>query len=108
MNNLFELYDDKFNQKTKEEENKINEIDDEELFNDNEDIENNYDNYCDDNIIQIHIPTGKNINKIFWISKEYLIENNMYLIDEKDNEFFQMKEYTKRLIKFYIKKNRNE
>ena len=40
MNNLFELYDDKFNQKTKEEENKINEIDDEELFNDNEDIEN--------------------------------------------------------------------
>ena len=104
MNNLFELYDDKFNQKTKEEENKINEIDDEELFNDNEDIENNYDNYCDGNIIQIHIPTGKNINKIFWISKEYLIENNMYLIDEKDNEFFQMKEYTKRLIKFYIKK----
>ena len=46
---------------------KINELDDEDLFNDNEDIDNNYDNYCEGNIIQIHIPKGKNINKIFWI-----------------------------------------
>ena len=82
---------------------KINELDDEDLFNDNEDIDNNYDNYCEGNIIQIHIPKGKNINKIFWISKEYLIENNKYLIDEKDSEFIQIKEYTKKLIKFYIK-----
>ena len=62
-----------------------------------------YENYCEGNIIQIHIPTGKNINKIFWISKEYLIEDNRYLIDQKDNELIQMKEFTKHLIKFYIK-----
>jgi GTP-binding protein EngB required for normal cell division len=103
MNKIFELYDDKFNQKENHSENKDIEIDDEELFNDNEDIGNNYDNYCEGNIIQIHIPTGKNINKIFWISKEYLIKNNKFLMDEKDNEFIQMKEYTKKLIKFYIK-----
>ena len=36
MNNLLELYDDKFNQKT---ENKINELNEEDLFNENEDIE---------------------------------------------------------------------
>jgi len=104
MNNILELYDDKFNQKTKESEKKINEIDEEELFNDNEEIENNYNNNCEGNIVQIHIPTGKNIDKVFWISKEYLIENNRYLMDEKEKEFFQIKEYTKRLIKFYIKK----
>ena len=103
MHNLLELYDEKLNKKTNDIENKINEIDEEDLFNDNEIIENNYDNYVDGNIIQIHIPTGKNINKIFWISKEYLIENNRYLLDEKDNELIQMKEYTKNLIKFYIK-----
>ena len=102
-NNLLELYEDKFNKKANDEENKNNELDEEELFNDNDDDENNYDNYCEGNIIQIHIPTGKNINKIFWISKEYLIENNRYLMDEKDNEFIQMKENTKKLIKFYIK-----
>jgi GTPase Era involved in 16S rRNA processing len=95
-----ELYDNKFNQKSRKAENELNE---EDLFNENEDIENNYDNYCEGNIIQIHIPTGKNINKIFWISKEYLIKNNKFLMDEKDNEFIQMKEYTKKLIKFYIK-----
>lgn len=102
-NNIFELYDEKFNQKKNEEDNKINELDDEDLFNDNDDIENNYDNYCEGNIIQIHIPTGKNMNKIFWLSKEYLIENNKYLIKEKDDEFFQIKEYIKNLIKFFIK-----
>ena len=101
MNKISELYDDKFNQKISDEENKINELDD--LFNEDEKIENNYDNYCEGNIIQIHIPTGKNINKIFWISKEYLIKNNKFLMDEKDNEIIQMKEYTKKLIKFYIK-----
>ena len=101
MNKISELYDDNLNQKTNNEENKINELDD--LFNENEEIENNYDNYCEGNIIQIHIPTGKKINKIFWISKEYLIKNNKFLMDEKDNEFIQMKEYTKKLIKFYIK-----
>ena len=103
MNNIFELYDDKFNQKANYEENKIKELDDEDLFNENEDNDNNYDNYCEGNIIQIHIPTGKNINKIFWISKEYLVENNKVLMDEKDNEFIQMKEFTKNLIKFYVK-----
>ena len=65
MNNLLELHDDKFNHIIKDEKNKINELDEEDLFNDNEEIENNYDNYYDGNIIQIHIPTGKNINKIF-------------------------------------------
>ena len=102
MKFIYELYDNKFNQKKNDEENKINELDDD-LFNENEEIENNYDNYCEGNIIQIHIPTGKNINKIFWISKEYLIKNNKFLMDEKDKEFIQMKEYTKKLIKFYIK-----
>ena len=100
---LLKLYDDKFNKIAKNGENKTNESDDEDLFNENEDIENNYDNYCDRNIIQIHIPSGKNINKVFLISKEYLIENNKFLMDEKDNDFIQMKEYTKNLFKFFIK-----
>ena len=100
---LYELYDDKFKKIAKNEENKTNESDDEDLFNENEETENNYDNYCDRNIIQIHIPTGKNINKVFLISKEYLIKNNKFLMNEKDNEFIQMKENTKNLIKFYIK-----
>ena len=95
-----ELYDNKFNQKSRKAENELNE---EDLFNENEDIENNYDNYCEGNIIQIHIPTGKNINKIFWISKEYLIKNNNFLIAEKDGEFNQMKKFTKNLINFYKK-----
>ena len=103
-NNLLELYDDKYNKKKINDlENKINELDDEDLFNDNEDIENNYDNYCDGNIIQIYIPKGKNINKIFWISKEYLIENNLFLYNEVDNQYIQMEEYTKNLIKLFIK-----
>ena len=103
-NNLLELYDDKYNKKNINViEKQINELDEEDLFNENEDIENSYDNYCEGNIIQIHIPKGKNINNIFWISKEYLIENNSYLLDKEDNQLIQMKEYTKKLIKYYIK-----
>ena len=98
-NNLLDLYDDKFNQK----ENKNEKINDYELFNENEEVNKNYDNYCEGNIIQIHVPTGKNMNKIFWLSKEYLIKNNKYLLYEENNEIIQMKRYTKELIEFFIK-----
>ena len=96
VNKLLELYDDKFNQK----ENK--EINEDELFNENED-DNNYDYYSEGNIVQIHIPTGKNIDKIFKLSKEYLIQNNKYLIEEENNELIQMRQYTQKLIEFFIK-----
>ena len=97
---LLELIDYKYDKK---EENKLEEQSDDDFFNEYEEIDNNYDNYCEGNIIQIHIPTGKNINKIFWLSKSYLIENNKFLVDGEDNELIQMKEYTKNLIQLYIK-----
>lgn len=51
-------------------------------------------------MIQIHIPTGKNIHKIFSTTKEYIIQNNTNLIND---DIFKLKDDAKKLIKFYIK-----
>jgi len=96
--NLFELYDPKIEIKKE-----INEINEENFLEEEEELDNNYDNYIEGNIIQVHIPKGKNLNKIFMISKEYLINNNKYMIDKEDEEFIQIKEDTKQLIQYFIK-----
>ena len=95
-NDLSELYDCTINKN-----NDIDEIDQEEnFFEDEDDKVEGYDNYVDGNMIQIHIPTGKNIHKIFSTTKEYIIQNNTNLIND---DIFKLKDDAKKLIKFYIK-----
>ena len=92
---LMELYDNSININNKEKEYNLDNFFDEE-----EDNGQNYDNYIEGNIIQIHIPTGKNINKIFSTTKEYLLKNNDLLIK---NDFSSIKNDVKILVNFYIK-----
>ena len=68
------------------------------LFDDDEDNNNDYNNYIDGNIIQIHIPTGKNITKIFSTIKEYVTLNNNKL----ENNMLEAKKNVQKLIDFYI------
>ncbi len=103
-NDLLDLYDSSENNNNANDNNnqkkEINFLDDED---DEEDI-NNYQNYIDGNIIQIHLPTGKNINKLFLKSKQYLLKNNSLILEGKlDNEFNTMRENAASLIKLYIK-----
>ena len=100
-NDLSDLYDSSLNNNNANDNNnqkkKINFIDGEEDL-------NNYQNYIDGNIIQIHLPTGKNINKLFLKSKQYLLRNNNLILEGKlDNEFISMRENAASLIKLYIK-----
>ena len=99
--NLSDLYDSTINNNNNS--NKIEEKDEDDFFKDEEDTTNNYENYIDGNFIQIHIPTGKNINKIFPILNEYLKKYNKLLIDKNQNEFLQMKDNSQKLINYYIK-----
>ena len=94
--NLFELYDNSLDIKKE-----IKEINEDNFLEDDL-ANNNYNNYIDNNIIQIHIPTGKNINNIFMITHEYLKNNNLYLLDKDDDEFIQIKKDTKQLIQYFI------
>ena len=64
------LYDSSINT------NEIKEYNMDNFFDDEKENNNDYNNYINGNIIQVHIPTGKNINKIFSITKEYIIKNN--------------------------------
>ena len=91
--NLLDLYDNSINQNSNKKEYCFDNI-----FDDDEDNNNNYDNYIEGNIIQIHIPTGKNINKIFSITKEYILRNN----DMLNNELSETKNDLKKLINYYI------
>ena len=71
---------------------------------DEEDILNDYQNYIDGNLIQIHLLNGKNINKIFLKSKEYLLRNNNIILEGRlDNCYNVMKKNANLLIKLYIK-----
>ena len=99
--NLSDLYDSTINNNNNS--NKIEEKDEDDFFKDEEDTINNYENYIDGNFIQIHLPTGKNINKIFPILNEYLKKYNKLLIDKNQNEFLQMKDNSQKLINYYIK-----
>ena len=68
-----------------------------------EDILNDYQNYIDGNLIQIHLPSGKNVNKIFLKSKEYLLKNNNLILGgQLDNEYNDMRKNANSLIKLYI------
>ena len=65
---------------------------------------NDYKNYIDGNIIQIHLPTGKNINQLFSISKEYILKNNSTILEgELDNEYNIMMKNASLLVNLYIK-----
>ena len=65
---------------------------------------NNYQNYIDGNKIQIHLPTGKNVNKLFLITKQYLFKNNSLILEGKlNNKFNIMKDNAETPIKLYIK-----
>ena len=98
-NDLLDLYDS-FGKKSKKSINDMNFLSDEE---DNENI-NSYQNYLDGNIIQIHLPTGKNLNQLFSLSKKYIVKNNSNILEGKlDNEYNIMKNNANTLIKFYIK-----
>ena len=82
-NNLMDLYDNNFKKK---------------------DYLNDYNNYIDGNIIQIHLPTGKNLNKLFLISKNYILKNNSTILEGKLNDEYEiMEKNTNSLIKIYIK-----
>ena len=94
--NLLDLYDPSINENINKQEYNIQNFFDEEDNNNNK----NYDNYIKGNIIQIHIPTGKNITKVFSTTKKYIIKNNDFLYN-KDIQI--AKNNTKKLISFYIK-----
>ena len=97
-NDLIELYDSNINKMVETEENE------EDFFNEEEEKSDNYQNYIDGNLIQIHIPTGKNMNKIFSTTKEYIYKyNEMILSGKINNEFENMKKNSSQLIKYFIK-----
>ena len=100
--NLLELYDSSIDIKNI---NKIKdiEINEENFLDENEEILINYDHYIEGNIIQIHLPTGKNVNKIFTLSKEYLLKYNKFILEEDNEGFKKIKENVRKLIKFFIK-----
>ena len=93
---LDDLYDSTINNNIHKQDINFQNFFDEEDYNKSK----NYDNYINGNIIQIHIPTGKNINNIFTTTKKYIIKNND-LIYNKDIP--NAKSNTKKLISFYIK-----
>ena len=90
------LYDNSINKKTK-----VENYNEDNFFEEEEEINSNkYDNYIDGNIIQVHIPSGKNLDKIFATTKEYLLRNNKDLITK---DFISIKNDVKILINFFIK-----
>ena len=98
---LLDLYDS-FGKNEKEvSKNKIDNIFDDD---DEEDENNNYQRYIDGNIIQIHLPTGKNLNNLFLISKKYFIKNNSLILEGKlDDEYISMQKNAENLVKLYMK-----
>ena len=100
---LIELYDDNINQTTKIEETE------DDFFKDEEENIDDYQKYVDGNIVQVHIPSGKNMNKIFLTTKEYIYKNNaLVLSNELDTEFENMKNNASQLLKFFIKEKKKK
>ena len=98
-NGIFDLYDDTINQNKTE----INDADD--LFSDESDTSNNYSEFIDGNIIQIYLPKGQNVDKIFSTTNIYFMNSNKILFNkELDNDWEKMRGNTKRLIELYTKK----
>ena len=101
--NLIELYDDCLNKKEEKE------ITEDDFLNEEETIEDDYKKYVDGNIIQVHIPTGKNMNKIFTSTKDYILKNNELLVGDKlSNTFTNMENNASQLISFFIKEKLNK
>jgi len=67
-------------------------------------LNNNYENYIDGNLIQVNLLSGKNINTIFSTICEYILNYNKALLDD-NNEFIQMEDNAKKLINYFIKEN---
>ena len=98
-NGILDLYDDTINQ-TK---NEINDADD--LFSDSNETSNNYNEFVDGNIIQIYLPKGQNVEKIFSTTNIYFMNSNKVIFNkELDNDWEKMRGNAKRLIELYIKK----
>ena len=100
-NDLMDLYDPlEENNNNKKSNSKINFLSDDE---EDENL-NYYHNYIDGNIIQVHIPTGKNLNKLFLISKNYIFKNNNIILEGKLNDEYEiMEKNALSLVKLYIK-----
>ena len=100
-NDLMDLYDsfeDKNNNKPAD--SKIDFLSDEE---ENKNL-NDFYNYIDGNIIQVHLPTGKNLNNLFLISKKYIFKNNNIILEGKLNDEYKiMEKNALSLVKLYIK-----
>ena len=102
-NKLLDLYDNTINQKN----NSINNADD--LFSDLDNNLGNYSEFVDGNIIQIYLPKGQNMNKIFSITNHYFLNYNKPIFNKDlDSEFGKMKLNTKRLIELFIKEKLNK
>ena len=98
-NGVLDLYDGTINQTKKE----INNADD--LFGDDDTNSNNFSEFVDGNIIQIYLPKGQNMGKIFSTTNYYFLNNNKPIFNkELDTEFEKMKTKAKRLIDLFIKK----
>ena len=98
---LIELYDNSINKIAEPEENE------EDFFNEEEQKSDDYQNYIDGNIIQIHIPTGKNMNRVFTTTKDYIYKyNDLILSGRINNEFEIMKRNAKQLIQYFIKEKK--
>ena len=96
--NLFELFDDGINKIEKKE------LNEEDFFNEEETEKVDYVKYIEGNIIQVHIPSGKNMNRIFSTTKEFLLKYNDLLAGDKlKDEFNKMGNNASQLIKFFIK-----
>ena len=102
-NKLLDLYDNTIHQNN----NSINSADD--LFSDMNSNLGNYSEFVDGNIIQIYLPKGQNMDKIFSLTNHYLQNNNKPIFNkELETQFDNMKSNTKRLIEIYIKEKLNK
>ena len=93
--NLIELYDSSVNKNIE-----VKNYNVDNFFEKGEKNDNKYEKYTDGNIIQVHILTGKNMDKIFSTTQEYMIRNNDSLIN---SDFSSLKNHIQKLINFYIK-----
>ena len=100
-NKLMDLYDNSVNVKNNK---KDEEKTDDEFFMEKNELNNNYENYIDGNLIQVNLLSGKNINTIFSTICEYILNYNKALLDD-NNEFIQMEDNAKKLINYFIKEN---
>lgn len=103
-NNLIDLYEC-----PKKENDHKEEINEDNIFNEENDDLNDYEKYLDGNIIQIHLPTGKNMDKLFLKTKETILKNNELIMSDKyQNNFKQIRDDVKMLIQYFLKEKKKK